>query len=251
MTRPAGLLLVLVVLPMSAALSLTSDPTLLSLRDQIEAAYNNRDIAGIESARKALLATPAGSGDRASAEYLAAYGRLRESMVAADLKDKSAAGDYLDDCINELKPVVAANPAFAEARALLGSCYGASTRYHVLSSTVRGMQGGRELAEALKIAPDNPWVVFQNGVSDYSTPAIFGGSDKKALEQLKRAAGLFAASHPTGSASPAWGEAETWLYIGRVYKSLEQPAEAREALNKALGFAPGNKDVRAELATLN
>lgn len=235
----------------AAAAALTSDPALLGFRDQIETAYNNRDIAGIEAARKALLATPPGSTERASAEYLAAYGRLRESMVAADSKDKSAASRYLDDCIDELKPVVAANPAFAEARALLGSCYGASTSYHVLSATVRGMKGGQQLAEALKIAPDNPWVVFQNGVSDYSTPAIFGGSDKKALEQLKRAAGLFAASRPAGSASPAWGEAETWLYIGRVYKSLDQPAEARDALNKALVLAPGNKDVQAELAALN
>lgn len=243
--------LVLMLLPLSGAFALTSDSTLLGLRDQIETAYNSRDIPGIEAARQALLATPAASSERASAEYLAAYGRLRESMVAADLKDKQAAGAYLDDCIDELKPVVATNPNFAEARALLGSCYGASTTYHVLSSTVRGMQGGRELAEALKIAPDNPWVVFQNGVSDYSTPAIFGGSDKKALARLKRASELFAASRPAGSTSPAWGEAETWLYIGRVYKSLDQPVQAREALNKALGLAPGNKDAQTELAKLN
>jgi cytochrome c-type biogenesis protein CcmH/NrfG len=251
MPRYARLVLGFLLLPAATGLAFTSDPNLLGLRDQIELAYNRGDIPGIEAAREALLATPAASSQRAFAEYLAAYGRLRESMVAADREDKPAASRYLDDCIDELKPVVAAHPGFAEARALLGSCYGASTTYHVLSSTVRGMKGGQQLAEALKIAPDNPWVVFQNGVSDYSTPAIFGGSDKQALKRLLRAAELFAAARPPGSTSPAWGEAEAWLYIGRVYQSLNQPAQAREALQKASRLAPDNPYIRQTLTSLD
>jgi tetratricopeptide (TPR) repeat protein len=245
----AALLLALVT-GGSAGAATISDPALLKLRDQIEAAYNARDIPAIEAARKTLLAIPAEAPEAPTAGYLAAYGRLRESMVAVDEKNKTGARDYLNGCIDELKPLVGSHPEFAEARALLASCYGASTSYYVLSATYRGMQASQQMAEAVKIAPDSAWVVFQDGVSDYETPALFGGSDKSALKKLQRAAALFAASRPPGSTEPAWGEAETWLYIGRVYKALEQPAAARDALNKALAFAPGNKDVQTEMATL-
>jgi tetratricopeptide (TPR) repeat protein len=104
------------------------------------------------------------------------------------------------------------------------------------------------MAAALRYGPDNPWVVFQDAVSDFLTPAMFGGNRERALAKLKRAEQLFVASRPAGSTVPVFGESETWLYIGRVHLALGQRKEARKALERARDLAPDSADVRDELA---
>ena len=106
------------------------------------------------------------------------------------------------------------------------------------------------MAAAVKLAPDNPWVVFQDAVASFLTPALFGGNKDRALSMLKRAERLFVASRPAGSAEPVFGEAETWLYLGRVYLATGQKDEARRAWQKALLLAPRSADVQDELRKL-
>ena len=120
----------------------------------------------------------------------------------------------------------------------------------MLRAATRGVAAGRELSAALKLAPDNPWVVFQAGVSDLLTPALFGGSATRALKELKRAEQLFVASRPAGSTAPLFGEAEAWLYIGRAYLAEGDKEKAREALATSLKLAPESADARDDLARL-
>ena len=145
---------------------------------------NIGDTAGEDNARRDL------------ATYLAAYARLRQSLLVAD--NKVLARSYLEDCITGLKALLERRADDAQARALLGSCYGASSRYHFLGAAWRGLEAGRQIATAVEQAPDNAWVVFQDGVSDYETPMMFGGSKKRAIGKLRRAAVLFAASRSPG-----------------------------------------------------
>lgn len=227
------------------------DPQLANLRDNIERSYNARNTAAIDSIRLAILniGTTAGedSARRDLAEYLAAYARLRQSLLVAD--DKSLARSHLEDCINGLNRLLERRED-AQARALLGSCYGASSRYHFLSAAWRGLEAGRQIAAAIEQAPDNPWVVFQDGVSDYETPMMFGGNRNRAMGKLRRAAALFAASRPNGSSQPVWGEAEAWLYIGRTHQALGETEAAREALQTGLAMAPDSRDIREALDRL-
>jgi tetratricopeptide (TPR) repeat protein len=222
--------------------------TLSALRHDVEAAYQNRDAARIDVLHAAIVKAGGDSSDANRATYLAAYARLRQSGLPGLGKEQIR--NYLEQCIDELEPLVKRKPDYAEARALHASCLGASSQYYVLRAATRGMAANREMAAALRLAPDNPWVALQDAVSDFMTPKLFGGDPARALTKLQRVERLFVTSRPAGSSQPVFGEAETWLYIGRVQKSLGQPGPARKALERAREMAPDNADVRDELAKL-
>jgi tetratricopeptide (TPR) repeat protein len=133
---------------------------------------------------------------------------------------------------------------------MLASCYGTSARYYTLRAPARGLKAGTHIEEALRLAPDDPWVMLQDAIADASRPAAFGGDKERARRKLERAAALFAADRATGNAPSLWGEAETWLYLGRLHRDAGRSAEARQALERALALAPANRDVQEELAAL-
>lgn len=247
----AALLAVVLVVQTATAMPV-DDPQLASLRDNIERSYNANNAEAIDSIRLAIVnigdTAEQDSKKRDLAAYLAAYARLRQSILVAD--NKPQARSYLEDCITGLEALLERRDHDAQARALLGSCYGASSRYHFLSAAWRGLEAGRQIARAVEQAPDNAWVVFQDGVSDYETPMMFGGNKQRAIGKLRRAAVLFSQTRPTGSAEPVWGEAETWLYIGRAHQALGEIEAAREALQTGLAMAPDSRDIREALAAL-
>jgi tetratricopeptide (TPR) repeat protein len=222
--------------------------SLLPFRDRIELGYNARDNTAIEAAIADLLKAGKSAGQEDLAVYYEAYARLRQSVVAGD--NKNSARKYLELCIDELASLLERRPDYARARALHASCLGSSANYYVFRAATRGIAAGREMAEAVRLAPDDPWVVFHDGVSDFMTPALFGGNKDRALDKLQRADRLLVASRPAGSDRPVFGEAETWLYIGRVHLSADRKDLARAAWEKALSLAPDNTDVREALATL-
>lgn len=231
-----------------AGLPALSAESLLPYRDRIEQGYNARDHQVIEVTIADLRKAGTSSDQLDLATYYTAFARLRQSAIPGT--DKRRARDYLEQCIDELEPLLERRSDYAQARALYASCLGASASYYVLKAATRGIASGREMTAALKLAPDNPWVVFQDAVSDFLTPAMFGGNKARALDKLKRAEQLFVASRPAGSTEPAFGEAEAWLYMGRVYLADGKKDKAREALETARTLAPESADVRDELARL-
>jgi len=238
----AGMACALAGLPASGAESL------LPYRDRIEQGYNARDNQVIEATIADLKKAGISADQEDLATYYTAFARLRQSAIPGTAKRR--ARDYLEQCIDELEPLLEKRSDYAQARALYASCLGASSNYYVLRAATRGLAAGREMTAALKLAPENPWVVFQDAVSDFLTPAIFGGSRSRALDKLKRAEQLFVASRPAGSVEPVFGEAETWLYVGRIYLADGDKDKAREALEKARTLAPESADVRDDLAKL-
>jgi len=205
------------------------------LRVRIEQGYQDRNVAGIEAARLELLRLAAAPqrapAESASAAYFAAYARFRQALATES--DRPAARGYLEDCIAELQSVVRQQPGHAEARALLGSCNGMSTLYGVVATMTRGLEARRQMAEARRLAPDNPWVVMQDGLADWATPRLFGGDRELALVKLERAAGLFTNAMQAGSRIAAWGAAEAWHQLGLRYQELGRDDDAQLAFERA------------------
>ena len=195
----------------------------------------------MEAARQELLATDA---DRAA--YYAAYARFRQGLTAEG--SGNIAGGYIDECISELRTFVGRHPDDAEARALLGSCYGISTHYHRLGMATRGLEARRQMAAARELAPQNPWVMLQDGLADYSTPRLFGGDRKLAVAKLERATTLFAAAVREGSRIAAWGAAETWRQLARMYSETGRAADARSAYDKAQALTSDRINPPVQLA---
>jgi tetratricopeptide (TPR) repeat protein len=233
---------------LNAADSRPGAAALVPFRDQIEQGYNARDLQAIEATVAALKKAAGASGQEDTGTYYAAFARLRQSAVPG--LTRSQARNYLEQCIHELAPLVERRSDYAQARALHASCLGASASYYVLRAATRGMAADREMTAALRLAPDDPWIVFQDAVSDFLTPAMFGGSKERALARLRRADQLFVASRPAGSTGPVFGEGETWLYIGRVQLALGRQGDARKSLEKAHKLAPASADIRDEIAKL-
>ncbi|MBM4197556.1 MAG: hypothetical protein FJ197_10765 [Gammaproteobacteria bacterium] len=206
-----------------------------ALRNQVELAYRAGSQEGLQSAQAALMAL-AGSEPR-SAYYLA-YVHSCQGMLAA--ADAGTARRLMDDCIARLNDYLPLYPEDAEARALLGSCNGVSTRYHRLTMVKRGLAAQREIAAARQLAPDNPWVVLQDGLADFSTPAVFGGDRSLAIRKLERATDLFAAAVAAGTPLAAWGAAEAWNQLGQMYRQAGRPADAFNAFQREQALAPGS-----------
>lgn len=248
--RPAGSGLA-ASLGLLAAILVTSPAALGEafdgLRVRIEQGYQDRNLASIEAARTELLRLAAApqraTAETSSAAYFAAYARFRQALAAES--DRAAARGYLEDCISELQDVVREQPGHAEARALLGSCNGMSTLYGVMATMTRGLEARRQMAEARRLAPDNPWVVMQDGLADWATPRLFGGDRELALVKLERAAGLFAQAMASGSHIAAWGAAEAWHQLGLRYQELGRDNDAQVAFERASAVTSG----RVQLAS--
>ena len=160
-----------------------------------------------------------------------AYARFRQALTIES--DRPSARAYLEDCIVELREVVEEQPSHAEAHALLGSCLGLSTLHDVVATMTRGLEARRQMQEARRLAPDNPWVVMQDGLADWATPRLFGGDRNLALAKLERATGLFAANLEAGSRIAAWGAAEAFQQLGVRYRELGRSDEAQFAFERA------------------
>jgi len=215
-------------------------PALAALRDRVEIAFQAKDMATLEATRGQLLAT-ARSEPEGRAGYYAAYARFRQGLLVAG--DAPVARGYLEDCIRELDGFVERHPADAEARAMLGSCYGISTRYNKLALASRGLEARRHMNAARDMAPANPWVVMQDALADAATPRLFGGDKALAITKLERATALFAEAVEQGSRIAAWGAAEAWLQLGEMYRAAGRDADARVALDRARSLAP-RRDAR-------
>ena len=239
-------MLLLMGIPLQAT---HADTAFDELRTRIEQGYKDRNLADIEAARADLLVLADGGSDRPNAAYYAAYARFRQALVleANDGTTAVAARGYLEDCIVELREVVHQRPDHAEARALLGSCNGMSTRYGVLATMTRGLEARRQMTEARHLAPDNPWVVMQDGLADWATPLLFGGDRELAVTKLERATALFSSAMQSGSRVAAWGAAEAWLQLGHCYHDLGRGAVADSAYARAAALASPRVQVATNL----
>lgn len=241
---------VLAVILLAAGQALAELPGELGeIEQQLMSAHFRADGAALEAGRQQALAL-AGPGDSGFlAGYLAAWASYRLAQVHES--DRNRARGLLDGCIEELTTLLEGRSGelAAEGHALLATCYGNSAAYYRPPRViVRGNRAQRNLDQALALAPDNPRVVLQDALSDYSRPAFFGGDVERAAQKLERATDLYAGQQP--GAGLSWGEADAWLYLAKIRAAAGDGAGARTAGERALALAPDYKEVQEVLAGL-
>lgn len=145
---------------------------------------------------------------------------------------------YLDEAVKMFEKDVAIDPKFAEAYALLGSCYGIKAS-GFFSGMKYGPKSNNAMSKAKKLAPDNPRVALLDAIGTLYKPSMFGGSTEGAIEGFQRAAELFNDWQPPNEFAPRWGDAEVYAWLGQGYAKAEEYEKAKAAFRKALNVKPG------------
>jgi tetratricopeptide (TPR) repeat protein len=212
----------------------------------------SRVIAGIEQAAVEGSATslirarddllrraPALSvGNRAPlVQYAIAYSAWRMASLSGVPGDERNA--VLDDGVARLQTVMNANPQDAEALALLGGLYALQIGRSPLKAIVLGSRISGMLDRAAELAPNNPRVELQVGISAFHTPAAFGGGMNKAERLLRRSLELFS-REPLDRPWPNWGRVDAHAWLGQVLARKGDRTGARAEYDTALTLAPNS-----------
>lgn len=168
--------------------------------------------------------------------YTLAYVNTRLSPILPG-SGKAERGKLLEEAEAALRLTLRANPQDAEAHALLGAVYGAQISLTPLKALTLGPRVASAFAEAEKLAPGNPRVSLQKGISLFFVPRAFGGGPEASLRELRRAEALFA-REPAGKPWPNWGRPDVLAWLGRALAEKGDREAARAAYERALALEP-------------
>lgn len=191
--------------------------------DRIESAARQLDVSTLESLK-------VGNDDYDNA--LAGF-RLAISYNVRQQSDK--ANTALDNTIRTLEELTKAEPENAEAWALLGHAYGTKISFSPMKGMVYGPKSAHSISKSKQLAPNNPRVYLVSAVSNYFTPALFGGSKSQAIKALDNAITAYADDESSGY---HWGLADAYIWRGIVHMDLNDSDKAKADWQQALSIAP-------------
>jgi tetratricopeptide (TPR) repeat protein len=192
---------------------------------------------------RALAATP---GDGVALHYKGYALYRKASALANDRSSKKEFKSLLQQADRTLDESAAAIE-WPETVALRSAVIGQLIPLSGMLAVVRlGPRSNGLMDRAMKLGPDNPRVWLLRGISAVYKPSQFGGGLGNAERDLKKAIELFDGDAPAAQ-HPAWGYAEAWAWLGRVYADQKRVDEARAAYAKALEIAPELPWVSKEL----
>lgn len=192
-------------------------------------------------------------GNAATADKFAWYYLGYADYQLANLytpTDKDKATNYIGDAEDALQAALKVDADFAEAEALLGSSYGVEIGLHPWKGIWLGPKSAKRLQHASRLAPDSPRVQLLLGISDYLTPARYGGSRERAVREYRRALALFDGAPAADGRTPGWGRATAHAWLGEAEMSEGDPERARAEFEAAVQLAPDYKFAQSQLAKL-
>ena len=169
--------------------------------------------------------------------YTLAYINSRLSPILPETR-KAERSRLLQEAQAALQNSLRQNPGDAESHALLGSIYGAQISLSPLKAITLGPRVAAAFAEAEKLAPANPRVPLQKGISLLFVPRAFGGGPESAEKELRRAEALFA-QEPAAKTWPNWGRLDVLAWLGQVRARQGDSVGARTFYRQALALDPG------------
>ncbi len=202
-----------------------------------------KQAAGI--AERIERAQMGGSAVAPAERYALAYVKWRCSQLLDRKKGKKERKELLQDAQEDLGPLLEEGSDHAEAYALLGSLIGDGIG-GAFGGMIQGPKASAALDRAQELAPENPRVALQRGISSFFTPKTFGGGSENAETELRRARDLFE-RQGAGDAWPFWGRFDAIAWLGLVLAEVGRRDEARALYEEALRLKPDHRWVRDEL----
>jgi tetratricopeptide (TPR) repeat protein len=210
---------------------------ILASKELLRQGDNTSRAEYFEQAKALLAGCHADSTGEALAEYYCGYADYRLGVVIHRM-DKEKAITYLDSAADHLKRATDLRSNFADAYALLGSCYGIKITHSPIKGIILGPMSQRAMDKAKAIAPENPRVALLDAIRIFNTPSMFGGGKDEGLQAMRRAAQLFERWMAPDTLVPDWGKAEVYAWIGIAYIDRKESALARQAFELALKINP-------------
>ena len=155
--------------------------------------------------------------------------------------------ESINRTIEHLKEAVELEDNFSDAHALLASAYGQKLGLKPHLGMMLGPETKRVLEKSKRLDGNNPRVVLIDGMSDYYTPAVFGGDKQRAISKMEQALELFAKEEIRDPFLPSWGYDEACAQLGIMRQEAGDSEGAREAFVKALEVNPNNDWVKNHL----
>lgn len=222
---------------------------------RIQYAYYTDDARALDSVLSSLKPKPAeGESESAGADlvtrsYFRALAHYRLAQVLSVGK-KSQARDAIDDCGEEVDHAVESLPKVplgldetpgashqrAEAYVLGTACTLAGRE--MSSIPFGGGRIGSRIDEALKLEPRNPRVRLVEALVAFDRAGKDAAAKAAAVQKLRAVTTMFEAARTGASTTPEWGAAEAYAFLGRALYDQRDVVGAREALERALLFAP-------------
>lgn len=214
---------------------------------RIEAASWQADVAALGAVSGELNAL---AGDSAEAALAAAYADYRLANAGlADAKNNDAAiGAALERARQRLEALAArAEPQQAEALAMLAGVYGLQIARSPLKGPLLGAKANQSIAEALRLAPEQPRVRLFAGITRLYTPALFGGDRALAIADFD---GVIARMPRAEASAANWGLNDALLWRAVALKADGRRDEARASVQQVLDAAPQHGWAKRLLAGL-
>jgi tetratricopeptide (TPR) repeat protein len=237
---PAAILLAMAGAATTASAA-EANPTLLDVEARIEYGYFTEDGRTLQG-----LATPP-TGDDAKdgmKSYYAGLAGYRLTLVDST-RDPLQARTAAEECVASLDRALKVTPAPvpAESMALQSACLLQLSELSGLRAPFAGSKSKSQMQKAVRLAPRNPRVLLLDAVVAFER-APNGAESERALGKLKKAIGALESERQEVVHTPAWGLADAYTYLGRVYLERGEAVKARDALERALLAAPEFQQAR-------
>ncbi|NNJ53342.1 MAG: tetratricopeptide repeat protein [Ignavibacteriaceae bacterium] len=179
-------------------------------------------------------------------QYYLAYTDYNLAVYFMQKKEIEQFKKFSDSSEKILKKLMNENKTDAEVVSLLGALYGIQIAMNPELGSLLGSQNISLTSKALGIAPRNPRVLLQKGISKFNSPEFVGGSKQEALKYFIQSVELFENQTETET-DIEWGYINSLAWLGISHFNLGDFESAINAYHKALKLEPDFAWIKYEL----
>jgi len=171
----------------------------------------------------------------AAAQYRLALAESYSAEVAIETHDKASAKNAAQAGIDAAQRAVDLKPDSSEYQRLLGTVCGQMISGNGLSGLKYGKCALTSVNKAIELDPKSSMNYLSHGVGNYYLPSALGGGFDLAIKDFQKAIEL----NPKN--------ADAYLWLGVALRKVNQPEEARKAIEKSIELNPNRVWAKQQL----